>query len=249
MTFIDIHCHLDFYSEEQVKKIVQRARKKDVGIIVCNGVKPESNRKVLELAGKYPEIRAALGLYPTDALALSDEEIDSELDFIRKNSEKIIAIGEVGLDFKETEDKERQVGIFEKIIDLALELDKALIVHSRKAEKEVIDLLEKKKAKKVVMHCFSGNFKLVQRIVENGWMMTIPTNVRNSEHFQKVIERVPLENLLCETDSPFLHPDKKENNEPANVVVSYEKIAEIKGLKMGEVERKIEGNFEKLVGS
>ena len=96
------------------------------------------------------------------------------------------------------------------------------------------------------MHCFNGNFKLIDRIVANEWKLTIPTNVKNSEHFKKIIEKVPLKNLLCETDSPFLHPDKLKNNEPANVIVSYEKIAEIKNLKIEEVEKKVADNFNRL---
>lgn len=246
--FIDTHCHLDFYKDKEIEAIIRRAKKAKVEIIVCNGVKPESNRKMLELAGKYPEVRAALGLYPTDALKMSAKEIDEELGFIKENSDEIIAIGEVGMDFKGLDKKAVQEKNFQKIIDLAIELDKPLIVHSRKAETEVIEMLEKNKMKRVAMHCFSGNFKLVQRIVENEWKMTIPTNVKNSEHFQKVIERVPIENLLCETDSPFLHPDKKENNEPANVLASYEKIVEIKKLSLGEVEKRIEGNFREIFG-
>jgi TatD DNase family protein len=135
---------------------------------------------------------------------------------------------------------------FQKIIDVALELDKPLIVHSRKAEAEAVEMLEKNKVKKVVMHCFNGNFKLIERIVKNGWKLTIPTNVKNSEHFQQVIARIPLENLLCETDSPFLHPDKLRDNEPANVIESYKKIAEMKNLELSEVEKIIEKNFKEL---
>jgi TatD DNase family protein len=97
------------------------------------------------------------------------------------------------------------------------------------------------------MHCFSGSFKLVNRIIENGWYLTIPTNVTFSEHFQKVVERVDIKSLLCETDSPFLHPIKgKHDNEPANIIESYRKIAEIKKLGLNEVEKIIENNFERL---
>lgn len=246
--FIDAHCHLDFYEDREIFAILKRARKAGVGVIVCNGVKQESNKKVFALSERYGEIRAALGLYPIDALSMSAKKIEAELSFISSHRDEIVAIGEVGLDLKESDELERQKKVFEKIIDLALKLDKPLIVHSRKAEKEVIDMLEKNNVKKVVMHCFNGKMKLVEKIVENGWMLTIPTNVKSSEHFQEVIRRVPIDNLLCETDSPFLHPDKKENNEPANVVVSYEKIAEIKGLSLKEVEGRIEENFKKVFG-
>ena len=97
------------------------------------------------------------------------------------------------------------------------------------------------------MHCFSGNFNLVKRITENNWYLSIPSNVTFSEHFQKIVNEIGIENLLCETDSPFLHPIKgKRDNEPENVVFSYKKIAELKGIKLKEVEKKVEENFERL---
>jgi TatD DNase family protein len=249
--FIDVHCHLDMTKEIPIEKIIENAVNNDVKIMINQGVKPESNRKSLELSEKFKEVKCALGLYPIDSLSLSDSDIDEELDFIRKNKDKIAAIGEVGLDFKESEKKEeyeKQIKTFEKIIDLSIELNKPLIVHSRKAELECIETLEKKKAKKVVMHCFSGKFSLVKKIEQNGWFLTIPTSVKNSEHFQKIIKETKIEQLLCETDSPYLHPDKKWPNEPANVIESYKKIAEIKGISLEETKKKIFENFMRLIG-
>src|SRR3989338_7992603 len=101
--FIDVHCHIDFYEDAEVEKIVERARKVGVGIIIDNGVGMKTNTRILELAGKYKEVKAALGLYPIDALKLNEKEINLELGLIRKNRESIIAIGEVGLDYKEDE--------------------------------------------------------------------------------------------------------------------------------------------------
>lgn len=245
--YVDCHCHIDFYKDGEIKGIVEKAKEKEV-IILNAGVNVKTNRRILEIAEKYGT-KVSLGLYPIDALKMSDKEIDSELVFIEKNKDKIIAIGEVGMDFKE-DDKEpsRQEEIFRKIIKLARKLDLPLIVHSRKAEKECLGVLESEKAKKVVMHCFNGNFKLIQRIVDNGWMITIPTNVVFSEHFQKVIGLVPIEQLLCETDSPYLHPLKERNNVPANVIESYGKIAEIKKISLDEARVRIFENYENLFG-
>lgn len=246
--FIDVHAHIEMI-EMSIEKIVGRANDAGVGIIVAQGVKPESNRKVLEFAEKHKEIKAALGLYPIDALKMSDNDIENELDFIRQNKKKISAIGEVGLDYKEDEkEQDRQTKIFRKIVSLALELDKPLIIHSRKAEKEILEILEEMKARKVIMHCFSGKFSLVERIVKKGWSLTIPTSVKNSEHFQKIAGMVPIEQLFCETDSPYLHPNKEWPNEPANVVVSYEKIAEIKKMKLEDVRDKIFENYVRMFG-
>ncbi len=242
---IDSHCHLEFFKD--INGIIGRARKNRVGIIVYNSVNFETMKYALKLSEEYSEIKVALGIYPIDALKLNDRELDEEIEFIRKNRDRIIGIGEVGIDLKESNSFERQKENFILFIKLAKELNMPIIVHSRGAEEKVIDILEKEKIEKVVMHCFSGNFDLVERIVSNKWMITIPTNITFSEHFQKVVERVDIKSLLCETDSPFLHPIKGErNNEPANIIESYKKIAEIKKIKLDECERIIEENFRRL---
>jgi len=245
--FIDVHCHLDFFGEKKAEEAVERAREKGVGIIVNNAVKPESIKKTFEIARKFEEVKAALGIYPIDALAMSDKEIDEQIDLIRKNKNEIVAIGEVGLDFKEDlEERERQKKIFQKFIDLAMELDKPIIVHSRNAEKEAVDMLEASDAKKVVLHCFSGSLKLEKRAEDKGWYFSIPTNVKYSKQFQALVKEAPIAQILCETDSPYLHPDKKKDNEPANVIESYKKIAEIKGITLKETEKKIEENYKRI---
>jgi len=245
MVFIDVHCHLD-RCKGNSEEIMGRARNANVGIIINNGVGKEANKKTLELSKKFEEVKAALGIYPIDALKLTDKEIDLEIDFIRKNKEKVVAIGEVGLDLKESKEIDKQIKNLSKFIDLAKELDVPIIVHSRKAEKECIELLEKTGAKKVIMHCFSGDFKLVERIKNNKWSFSIPAVIKFSEHFQKLSREIPIEQIFCETDSPYLHPNKKMNNEPALVVEGYKKIAEIKGISLEECEKKIESNYNNL---
>ena len=244
--FIDVHCHLDMVEKEgkSIKEIQSGSEVKKVKIVWA-GVNPKVNRKILGEKDFKGEI--CLGLYPIDALSLSKKEIDEEIEFIRDNKDKIVGIGEVGIDHKEDlKQHERQEETFRKMIKLAKELDKVLVVHSRKAEEKCIEILEEEKAEKVIMHVFSGKLKLVDRIVENGWSLSIPTNVKSSEHFQKVISMVPIEQLLCETDSPYMHPDKEFPNTPDKVIVSYEKIAEIKGLELEEVESRIEKNWFNL---
>lgn len=244
MPYIDVHCHLDMCKD--IPGIIKRAREKEVKIIVTNGTEPETNRKALEFSGKYEEVRAALGMYPIDALKMDDEQIKKELDFIEKNKSKIVAIGEVGMDFKESDEKQRQKEIFSELVKLGIKINKPVIVHSRKAEQECIDVLEELGAKKVIMHCFSGKISLVKRIIENGWSLSIPASVKNSEHFQNVVKITPMEQLLCETDAPFLHPDKLRDNEPMFVIESYKKIAEIKKIKLDNVRKKIEDNYMNL---
>ncbi len=244
MVFIDVHCHLDFYNNKEIKKIIENSKKSNVKIIVVNGVNPKSNKRIIEISNNSPEIKASLGLYPTDSVKLSKDQIQEEIEFIKKN--EIIAIGEIGLDLKELESLDKQEKNFRKMLKLAKELNKPVIVHSRKAEKQVIEILKAENIKKVVMHCFCGKIKLVEKIIENNWMLSIPSNVKHSEQFQKIIEIAPIENLLCETDSPFLHPDKEMNNTPVNVIESYKKIAEIKNLKIEKVEKEIEKNYKRI---
>ena len=242
--YIDTHCHLD--RTKSLKKVVENAKKARVGIMVSNGNDPESNRKVLKMAEEFEEIKSALGFYPLDALEVKDSEIDKEIKFIKENKNSIVAIGEVGIDFKETREDDKQKKNFQKFVDLAKELDKVIIVHSRKAEEQCLEILEKSKMKKVIMHCFSGKKKYIERIKNNGWYITIPSSVKYNEQFQLFVEMMPIEYILCETDSPFLHPDRQEENEPANVVESYKKISKIKKIKLKEVEERVEKNFKKL---
>lgn len=243
--FIDVHCHLD--ALENLKSAVKRAKDARVEVMVTQGTQVESNNRALEIGKEFSEVLTALGLYPIHAIAMSESEIESVVSDIKKNKKRIVAIGEVGLDLKEdTQQFEKQQRAFQKMIDLSLEFDKPIIVHSRKAELQCIEQLEKSGAKRVLMHCFSGKLSLVKRIIENKWFLSIPTSVKNSEHFQKVIEMTPIEQLLCETDTPYLHPDRLFPNEPANVVVSYEMIAKIKKLALGDVEKQLETNFKTL---
>lgn len=244
--FIDVHCHLEALEKEgKLDYAIEEMEKADV-IAISAGTDSFKNRKTLDYL-KRKNVLAALGIYPLEALELSDKEIDSEIDFIRKNSKKIVGVGEVGMDFKEVKEEKKQEKNFRKFVSLSIELGKPIFVHSRKAEAECIKILEEEKAKKVVMHCFSGNFKLVKKIIDNGWFLSIPASVKRSEHFQKVVEICPIEQLLCETDSPFLHPDREWPNYPSNVIESYKKIAEIKNIKLKDAEKKIEKNYENLI--
>ena len=247
--YIDIHAHLDICKNPD--ETAMRAEKAGV-LVVAQGVDIESNRKVLELAGKHKNVLAALGIYPINALKMSDDEINSEIDFIRKNKGRVSAIGEVGIDYKEDLiNWERQEKIFRKFISLSIELNVPIIIHSRKAEIRVIEILEEMKAKKVIMHCFCGNKKLEARIIENEWYLTIPTSVTRSQQFQERAKNAPLSLLFCETDAPYLHPDKghEGENEPSLVIRAYEEIAKIKNISEKEVIEKIGDNFKRLFNS
>jgi len=239
-----------------VDEITKRAKAAGVRHIITNGINPETNRKCLELSKKYDIVECAMGIYPRNALKKEmesgeyplkapDFDVDDEIGFIRKNKDSIVAVSEVGLDFVDGEDKQ-QIEDFEKMIKLAEELKKPIVVHSRKAELKCIEMLESSKNKKIVMHCFSGKKSLVKRISGNGWFLTVPTIVVRSQQFQDIVRDVPISQLFCETDSPYLSPYKGKWNEPAYVIESYNKIAEIKGMDVNEVVNNIYMNWQKI---
>lgn len=266
MNLIDVHCHLnhDLFKKD-LDQVLERAKKAGFKAILCSGVNPVANQEVLALAKKYPIVRASLGIYPIDALGLSEAEIglprqtvpidlEEEFKFIEKNKNLVIAIGEVGMDFYWA-DKEKtyqqQADNFRKIIRFAIKLKKPLVIHSRKAEQECLEILEqevKNKEIPVVNHCFSGKKGLIRKAAELGHYFSIPPNILRSHSFQTLVKMVPLNQLLTETDAPYLSPYPEQRNEPAFVVETIKKIAEIKGLSEREVADKIWQNYCKVFG-
>lgn len=254
---IDAHSHLDHHLLiNKIDEIVQRAKNAGLRHIITNGINPETNRICLELSKKYGIVECGMGIYPRNTLKkeienseykinVSDFDIDEEINFIKKNKNNIAAVSEVGLDFVNGEDKQ-QIEDFEKMIKLSEELNKPIIVHSRKAEQKAIDMLESSKNKKVIMHCFSGKKSLVKRIADNGWFLTVPTIVVRSQQFQDIAKIIPITQLFCETDSPYLSPYKEQLNEPAFVMESYKKIAGLKEMDLIEVINGIYMNWQKV---
>lgn len=257
--FIDLHAHLDHpYFEKDLDEVIERAKQAGLKIVLIAGVNPSSNRKVLELCKKYDILKAALGIYPVDALQKEIEtgeyplksepfDIDEEIAFIKNSKNKIFAIGECGLDYHWIKDKkESQKALFQKIIELCERIHKPLIVHSRKAEQDCIEMLKSSSLKKVNFHCFHGSKKLIKEIINKGWYFSIPTNIVRSQQFQDLVKEVPLSHLFCETDSPYLSPYKDKRSEPAFIIESYKKIAEIKGMDLNEVANNIYLNWQRV---
>ena len=260
---IDIHSHLDHaYFKDDIDKVIENAKKSDVKVILTAGLNPETNRKTLELAKKYSIVKACLGIYPIQTLQKDIEmgnlplkknkfDLDEELRFIEKNKKNIAAIGEVGLDYSLIQNKSEQQKDFEKIISLAEKINKPIIVHSRKAEEDAIDMLKSSKLKKIVMHCFTGKKHLVKKIVDNNWFLTAPTSIARSAQFQENAKIIPVTQLFCETDAPYLSPFKSQDkefsrNEPAFIIESYKKVAEIKGMELKEVVNNIWMSWQRV---
>ncbi|KKQ11899.1 MAG: Hydrolase, TatD family, partial [candidate division WS6 bacterium GW2011_GWC2_36_7] len=226
------------------KKAKEIQEDKKIKIVVSNSVNLGSCKKNLEISKKYPKIKFAAGLYPEESLTL-DKYKEFE-EFLLKNKKEIVAIGEIGLDKTEKLDFEFQKEIFVKQLDFARNLNLPVIIHTRKTEKEVLEILEKFPELKIVLHCFSGNFKFVKEGIELGCYFSIPTNVVKSEHFQKMLTVVPKEKILTETDSPYLSPFPEKKNEPAFITESIKKISEIWKTPKEETEKLIEKNFERI---
>jgi TatD DNase family protein len=244
---IDSHCHLDFpkFNRDREEAIL-RAREAGVVGMINSGISLKGNSMSLELAEKYKDIHAALGLSPDIGREGDDKEINAILAQIEANAEKAISIGEAGLDFqdcKTNDERERQTVAFKKIIELAKDLDKPLVVHARLAEAEVLKLV--KNVDTVIYHCYSGSVETMKEIVDKGYYISLATLVCFSKHHQALAVEVPLESLLLETDSPFLS-SRKGRNEPAFIVDSIPVVAQIKDLDPAEIAKSATENARKV---
>lgn len=249
MELIDAHCHLNAKEFDQDRAaVVEAAEQAGLVAAIDSGEGLEENQKSLEISQLYNIVKSSFGFHPVN---LSMESALTVIAQIRENSEKIVAIGEVGLDYwhvKEEPEREKQRGIFVQLIDLAVELKKPLIIHSRSAGKYALELLKEHNAAKVCMHAFDGSAANAQPGIGLGYYFSIPASIVRSEQKQKLVQNVPLENLMLESDSPVLGPTKLERNEPKNVVVAVEKIAELKQVDVEEVARVTTGNAREFFG-
>lgn len=244
---IDSHCHLDFpkFNSDR-EETVLRAREAGVVEMVNSGISLKGNRISLELAETHEDIHATLGLSPDIGREGEDKEINDILAQIEANAGKAVGIGEAGLDFqdcKTNEERERQAAAFKKVIELAKVLDKPLIVHARLAEAEVLKLV--RDVDTVIYHCYSGSVETMREIVDMGYYISLATLVCFSEHHQTLAKAVPFENLLLETDSPFLSP-RKGRNEPAFIVDSVPVVAQLKDMEPGEIAKSTTENARRV---
>lgn len=228
--FVDIHCHLDALTDPQA--VVRRAQEAGVELMLTNGLNLENNAAALALQKQFPGVRAALGLYPNDAAILSAKERQVVYDQIR--GAMPVAIGEIGLDYHhDATKKEEMKTAFSELLALAEELQRPVLVHSRKAEVDVLDMLS---THNVVadLHCFGGSLKLARRGVDAGHYFSIPVSVVRATHFQRLSQEVPVELLLSETDAPWQSPDELPN-EPANIPIGVQAMASARGMAFEEL--------------
>lgn len=252
MVFVDVHCHLDLEVFDSDRNEIVNALKEKNIFSLTNTLNPKNYEETKKLFLGVEHIKVCPGLYPQDAEEISDEAFNNYLDLIRKEQDSIVAIGEVGLDRHHTKNPELweiQEKRFRSLIELAIEIDKPMLIHTRKAEGEVIEILkeyvEKYNFKRFDLHCFMGKKKYLKDIKEMGIYLSIPLSVLKAEIFQNFVKELPMRQLLVETDSPYLNPFQ-ERNTPLNVPLIYGKIAEIKGYDLNEINNIIYRNYQRF---
>ncbi|OXB77908.1 UNVERIFIED_CONTAM: hypothetical protein H355_015194 [Colinus virginianus] len=229
---VDCHCHLSARCfQADVAAVVQAARQAAVAAVVAVSEQAEEFRSVLELSHRC-EARA----WPPQGRL----DLDAALPLIELYKDKLVAIGEVGLDFtprfaSTDEHKEAQRQVLIKQVELARRLDLPLNVHSRSAGRPTINLLKEQGASKVLLHAFDGKPSVAMEGVKAGYFFSIPPSIIRSGQKQKLVKLLPLESICLETDSPALGPEKQVRNEPKNVYIAAEYIAKIKGIPVEEV--------------
>lgn len=233
MKTIDVHCHLQHEKFSQNRDEVLAEAKKKMQFLIVSGANPQWNRGAISLAEKHKGfIYATIGLQPVDAIKHSEEEFLAEFEFIRKNRGNIVGIGEIGLDYhwvKGEKERELQKERFEKLLNLAEELNLPAVIHSWDAEAEVVEILSRHRLKGVVMHCFSGKKDVMEKALSQGYYISFSTAIAFSKNARKLARDCPLEKMLVETDAPYLDPEKKINL-PWNTEIVIKKIAEAKKL-------------------
>ncbi len=251
MRLFDAHCHLEEEAfDEDRDEVIERAREAGIVGIVTSPIYPEDAEKALRLFRGHQLVKVSIGL---DVAEYGDEEeVEATIDLIRAHADEIVAVGEVGLDYRILRSggppKEKQKEVFRLFIRLAKELDKPLVIHSLWAQRPVLRVLDEEGAERVVLHAFGGTAEDVRFAVERGWMVSIPTNVVRSNNVQKVARATPVDHMVLESDSPVLAPNSKERNEPANIRISAKFVAEMKGIDVEDLAEITTGNAMRVYG-
>ena len=251
---IDCHAHLeqDDYNDDR-QKVIDDCKKKLKAVVTCCADPKDWKRTKEILEKNHGFVFATAGVHPEFIDKIPVTEIKAFFEVIKKEAKEknIVGIGEVGLDFYWIKDpvlRDKQKDLFIKLISLAKELNLPLIVHSRDAFLETVVLLEQQgmKGKKVLLHLF-GDKSLVEKVANNGWMISIGPGIMRSKTTRKIARDLPLKNLLLETDSPWFGFEEKRGT-PINVILAAQKIAEIKNISVEEVEKQTDRNAIEFYG-
>ena len=229
--FTDTHCHIYKEYYESIDNVLENA--KDVGInrVINNGCDNKSNKEVLESIDKYPNMYGAIGIHPENVETYTEDDIKYIEDNLKKP--KIVAIGEIGLDYHYTKDnKEKQINLFERQLKIAEKYHIPVIIHSREATEDTINCLKKYNITGVI-HSFSGSLETAKIYIKMGFILGINGVItfKNSK-LKEVIKEIDLENIIFETDSPYLTPEpfRGQKNEPARIINIAEFICNLKNI-------------------
>ncbi|QXE92070.1 YchF/TatD family DNA exonuclease [Geomonas subterranea] len=253
MELIDSHSHIYGHEyAEDFEEMMARASEAGVGTIMAVGADMESSREAVALAAARPNIYCAVGIHPHDAAGVTEEDYQAVRELALGNP-KVVAIGEVGLDFfRDRSPRPAQEEVFRRFIRMARELSLPLIIHDRDAHDRILAILKEEKAHEVggVLHCFSGDLAMAQECIAMNFMISIPGTVTypSNEALREVVRGVKIERLMVETDAPYLTPvpHRGKRNEPAFVRFAAERIAELKGLSPDDVGRITSFNTRRL---
>ena len=232
---IDTHCHLCKEDYENVELIIKNMENNKM---IAAGVNDATNQEVLELVKKYPTVYGAIGIHPTEVGMSDDASLERIENHLKDN--KIVAIGEIGLDYHYgKKEKEKQIEFFKKQLDLARKYQKPVVIHSRDSIEDTYDIMKEYKDLKMILHCYSGSVEMAKRFLELdvyfgiGGVLTF----KNSRVLKDVVYFLPLDHILLETDSPYLAPEpyRGSKNEPKNVLLVANMLAELKGISVEEV--------------
>jgi TatD DNase family protein len=242
----------DYFAD--IDAVLERALAGGISNIISVGIDMPSSRKALELAERYDFIYSTVGFHPHNAEEVDISKIDDLID-LALTSKKVVAWGEIGLDFyRNYASVQSQLEIFELQMAKALELDLPVIIHDREAHDEVLRILNKRKhtGQKGVIHCFSGDYDMAMACIDLGYYISIPGTVtyKNALKTQDVASRIPIERMLIETDAPFLAPipERGKRNEPLFIGHTARKIAGLREMNFEELARQTSLNARRLFG-
>ncbi|MEI7816105.1 MAG: TatD family hydrolase [Desulfuromonadales bacterium] len=248
---IDSHAHI-YYRDyaEDFNEMLERASDAGVSAIIIVGTDIESSRESVALAEKHSQLYAAVGIHPHDAGRVTEACYDI-IRTLAISSKKVVAIGEIGLDFyRDRSPRDQQERVFRRFLKMANELNKPVIIHDRDAHKQVITILREESVRKGVLHCFSGDAVMATEAATLGFHISIPGTITfpGNQGLHEVVRSISIDRMLVETDCPYLTPVpfRGKRNEPAYVRLAAEKIAELKGLTLEDVARITTKNASEL---
>jgi TatD DNase family protein len=237
MKLIDTHCHINLKEfNEDFGDVIERIETR-LECVINVGFDLKSSEESVKLSNRYESIYATVGIHPHDA-STYDGVVEAKLRELAKNP-KVLAIGEIGLDYyRNLSPKEIQKEVFKKQIELALEIGKPVVIHCRDAYEDTINILKEYKEIKGIMHSYSGSYETAKILMDRFYFsISGPVTFKNAVTLREMVEKLPIEKILVETDSPYLTPEpfRGKRNEPCYVEYVAKMVAEIKGISYDEI--------------